>query len=33
MLGGQKITDSTLQHAQEMLLIAPHSDEAGLSTH
>ena len=23
MLGGQKITDSTLQHAQEMLLMAP----------
>ena len=33
MLGGQKITDSTLQHAQEMLLMAPQSDEAGLSTH
>jgi len=33
MLGGQKITDSTLRHAQEMLLMAPQSGEAGLSTH
>jgi DNA repair protein RecN (Recombination protein N) len=33
MLGGQKITDSTLQHAQEMLLMAPQSDETTLSTH
>ncbi len=33
MLGGQKITDSTLQHAQEMLLMAPQNDAAGVSTH
>ncbi|VAW82119.1 DNA repair protein RecN [hydrothermal vent metagenome] len=33
MLGGQKITDSTLQHAQEMLLMAPQSDASGLNTH
>ncbi|MCG6864055.1 MAG: DNA repair protein RecN [Thiogranum sp.] len=34
MLGGRTITDSTLQHAQEMLLMAPHSrDDAAASTH
>ena len=34
MLGGRTITDSTLQHAQEMLLMAPHSrDDATASTH
>jgi len=34
MLGGRTITDSTLQHAQEMLLMAPQSrDDAAASTH
>ena len=33
MLGGQKITDSTLQHAEEMLLMAPGDDAAGLNRH
>lgn len=34
MLGGQKITDSTRRHAQEMLLLAPNAgDDAGLSPH
>ncbi len=33
MLGGQKITDSTLQHAQEMLLMAPRSNVTELNTH
>jgi DNA repair protein RecN (Recombination protein N) len=34
MLGGRTITDSTLQHAREMLLMAPQaSDDAPASTH
>jgi DNA repair protein RecN (Recombination protein N) len=35
MLGGRTITDSTLRHAQEMLLMAPRAsgDDAAASTH
>jgi DNA repair protein RecN (Recombination protein N) len=34
MLGGRTITDSTLRHAQEMLLLAPRGgDDAAASTH
>jgi DNA repair protein RecN (Recombination protein N) len=35
MLGGRTITDSTLRHAQEMLLLAPRAsgDDAAASTH